>query len=191
MDKKKSHINEAGNNSYPEPDVPVQAAWDNMQQLLLQAPALPAKTSGLKKWLGKGMGKLMIGAGVVATVSVITVVVIKKNEPKTATPVTYKHDSMVATQPVVATDTIPRGIEKRASVNFDDMPMKKVAVYLEKEFDVKVILKDDIGDINITIKFDRSTLKEMLKLITVITNGKYKIDEANRQVTIFRNGANK
>ena len=191
MDKKKSHINEAGNNSYPEPDVPVQAAWDNMQQLLLQAPAVPAQSSGFKKWLGKGMGKLVLGAGVVATVSVITVVAIKKKEPKTVMPVNYKRDSMVTSQPVVATDTIPRVIEKRASVKFDDTPMKKVAVCLEKEFDIKVILKDDIGDINITIQFDSMTLKEMLKLITVITNGKYKIDEANRQVTIFRNGANK
>jgi len=192
LDKERLHINEAGDNRYPEPDVPVQAAWEHMQQLLLQSPAVPAHTSGFKKWLGKGIGKLVLGAGVAATVSVITVVLIKTREQKTVTPVTHKSDSMVASQPVVASDTLPSVIkEKKGFFQYEDVPLKKVALDIEKTFDIKVILKDDLGGINITTQLDSVTLKEMLKLITVVVNGKYKIDEANKQVTIFRNGADK
>lgn len=189
MDKNNLHTNEAGNKSYPEPDVPVQAAWEHMQQLLLQTPAVPAHTSGLKKWLGKGIGKIVLGAGVVATVSVITVMVIKNKEQKTGTPVTYNSDSISASQPVNA-DTLFQVKEKKASVEFDNTPMKKVAVYLEKEFNIKVILKGNIGDITITTRFDSMTLKEMLKVITLILDGRYKIDEGSKQVTISVNGRN-
>jgi transcriptional accessory protein Tex/SPT6 len=190
LDKKKLHINEAGDNRYPEPDVPVQAAWENMQQLLLQAPAVPAHTSGFKKWLGKGMGKVIMSAGIVTTVSVITFVVIKKKEPKIAAPVTYINDSIAGNQPVIDVDTLLPVKEKRASIEFNDTPLKKVAISLEKEFDIKVVLKGNIGDITITTRFDSMTLKEMLKVITYTLDGKYKIDAGNKQVTIFVNGRN-
>jgi hypothetical protein len=190
LDKKNSSINGAGDKRYPEPDVPVQAAWEQMQQLLLQAPAVPAHTSGFKKWLGKGMGKIVLGAGVVATVSVITFVVLKKNEQKTGMPATYKRDSISTIQPAVAADTLVQVKEKRASVEFDSTPMKKVAAYLEKEFGMKVILKGHIGDIAFTTRFDSMTLQEMLKVITYTLNGKYTIDKVNKQVTISVNGRN-
>lgn len=191
MDKKKLHINEAGDKRYPEPDVPVQAAWENMQQLLLQAPAVPTQVSGFKKWLGKGMGKLIIGAGVVTTVSVITFVVIKKKDLKTVTPVTHTSDSIVASQPVVAEDTLsPVAKEKRVSIEFDNTPLKKIAVYMEKEFDIKVILKGNIGDITLTTRFDSVTLKYMLDVMAITFDGRYKIDKANKQVIIAVNGRN-
>ncbi|AEW00365.1 hypothetical protein A4D02_23855 [Niastella koreensis] len=191
MDKKKLHINEAGSNSYPEPDVPVQAAWDNMQQLLLQAPAVPARASGLKKWLGKGMGKMMIGAGVVVMVSVITVMALKKNEQKAVTPVTHYSDSMVASQPVIARDTLIRvAKEERASIEFRKTPFKQVADSIGKAFDVKVILKGNIGDCTFTTRFDNNSLKEMLTVITYTFSFRYKIDKVNKQVTITGNGCN-
>lgn len=192
LDKKKSPINEAGDKRYPEPDVPVQAAWENMQQLLLQAPAVPAQASGFKKWLGKGMGKIMMGAGIVATVSVITFVVIKKKEQKPVTPVTYTSDSMAANQPVVAKDTLaPVAKEKEVFFEFNDMPLKKVAVYMEKGFDIKVILKGDIGERRITTRVEHIKLKQLLDIITITLDCKYKIDERNKQVTIAVNGSNK
>ena len=191
MDKKKLHINEAGDKRYPEPDVPVQDAWENMQQLLLQAPAVPAQTYGLKKWMGKGMGKLFLGAGVVATVSVITLVVIKKKEQKPVTPVTYARDSMTAIQPEVATDTLPLVKEKRASFEFDNTPLKKVAADMEKGYGVKIILEGDIGDRRITTRVDSFPLKYMLRIITVTLDCRYKIDEKTKQVTITGNGSDK
>lgn len=191
LDKKKLHINEAGGQRYPEPEVPVQEAWENMQQLLLQA-AVPAQASGFKKWLGKGIGKLIIGAGVVATVSVITIVVIKNKEQRTGTPVTYNSDSLSANHPVVAKDTLPPVTkEKRASFEFHSIPLKEVAVDMEKGFDIKVILKEDIGERRITARFDSITLKDMIKLISLTLDCKYKIDEENKQVTISVNGSDK
>ena len=188
MDKKKLPINEAGNKRYPEPDVPVQEAWENMQQLLLQTPAIPAKASGFKKWIGKGMGKLILGAGVVATVSVITLVAIKKKEQKTVTPVTYTKDSISARQPLVAADTLsPIVKEKQASFEFDETPLKKVAADMEKAFDIKVILNGHIGERKITTRLDNITLKQMLDLITITLDCRYKIEK--KQVTIFVNGA--
>lgn len=192
LDKKKLHIKEAGDQRYPEPDVPVQAAWENMQQLLLQAPAVPAQASGFKKWLGKGMGKIIMSAGIVATVSVITFVVIKKKAQKTVTPVTYNSDSSSFNQPVVAKDTLnPVAKEKEVSFQFDDMPLKKVAVYMEKGFDIKVILKGDIGERRITTRVEHIKLKQLLDIITITLDCKYKIDERNKQVTISVNGSNK
>jgi len=183
LDKKKLHINEAGDQRFPEPDVPVQEAWDNMQQLLLQSPAVPAKASGFKKWLGKGMGKLILGAVVVATVSVITFVVVNKKEQIPVTPVTNGA--------TVAADTLPPVIkEKRASFEFHSLPLKEVAVEMEKGFDAKVILKGDIGERRITARFDSITLKDMLKLISLTLDCRYKIDAENKQVTITGNGRN-
>ncbi|MFL5748898.1 MAG: FecR domain-containing protein [Niastella sp.] len=192
MDRNNSPINKTGDKRYPEPDVPVQAAWENMQQLLLQAPAVPARTSGFKKWLGKRIGKIMIGAGLVATVSVITLVVIKKKEQKTVTPVTYNSDSLATNHPVVAEDTLsPVVKEKRVSFEFNDMPLKKVAVDMEKGFDIKVILKGHIGERRITTRVDSITLKQMLDLITITLDCKYKIDKSNQQVIISVNGSDK
>jgi ferric-dicitrate binding protein FerR (iron transport regulator) len=93
LGKKKLHINEANGKRYPEPDVPVQDAWDNMKQLLLQAPAAPAPGSGFKPGIGKGLSKFLIGAGTLATVSMITYVVIEKKEHQTPSQITYNSDS--------------------------------------------------------------------------------------------------
>ena len=192
MDKKKLHINEAGDKRYPEPDVPVQEAWENMQQLLLQAPAVPAAASGFNKWIGKGLVKIMIGAGLVATISLITYLATKKNEPQKETQVTYKSDSLFANDTAaLASDTLtPIAKEKRVTVEFNDTPFKKVAVYMEKEFDIKVILKGNVGERRITTRFDSITVKKMLDVMAYTLAFEYKIDKGNKQVTISGNERN-
>lgn len=194
MDKKKLHINEAGHKSYPEPDVPVQAAWENMQQLLLQAPAAPAQASGFRKWLGKGMGKLLVGAGMAATISIITFVALQKKGPlpvTPTTPVTHTTHRTAARQPAAAKDTLsPVVQEKRVTVEFNNTPLKKMAVYIEKEFNVKVVLKGNIGNITLTTRFDDVTLQSLLDVMAVTLDCRYKLDKGNRLVTITGNGGN-
>lgn len=188
LDKKTFHINEGGDKRYPEPDVPVQDAWENMQQLLLQTPAVPVSQSGFTKWIGKGMGKIVMAAVAVTTVSVITFVVISKKEQKTAPPVTYTSDSISANQPVIASDTLPSPAKEiRASFEFDDTPVKIVAAEMEKKFGIKVILKGDMDKSRLTTQLDSVTLKEMLNILSKVLDWKYKIDAGNKQVTITVN----
>lgn len=92
MDKKKLHIGEAKGKSYPEPDVPVQEAWSSMKELLGYAPAVPAAHSGFKSRMGKGAGKLMMGAGVVVIASVVTYFVTAKKQLPPSLKVTYVSD---------------------------------------------------------------------------------------------------
>ncbi len=42
LDKGKLHNNKSGGENYPEPDIPVEDAWNNMKELLQQAPASPS-----------------------------------------------------------------------------------------------------------------------------------------------------
>ena len=190
LDKKKLHIKEAGDKRYPEPDVPVQDAWENMQQLLLQTPAVPARASGFKKWIGKGMVKFLIGAGALAAISLITYVATKKPAPKQETQVTYKNDSLTTNDTAVSDTLTPIAKEKRVTVEFNDMPFKKVTEYMEKEFDIKVILKGNVGEGRITTRFDSITLKKMLDVMAYTLAFEYKIDKGNKQVTIVGNGRN-
>jgi hypothetical protein len=190
LDKKKLHINEAGDKRYPEPDVPVQDAWENMQQLLLQTPAVPARASGFKKILGKGFIKFMTGAAVAAAISLITVVVIKKKEQKPVTQVTHKSDALSANDSALSDTLTPAIKEKRVSFEFHSMPFKKVADSMERSFDIKIILKGNIGNCNITTRFDSITLKQMLDVMAITLSFEYKIDKGNKQVTISGNGCN-
>jgi hypothetical protein len=190
LDKKKLHINEPGDKRYPEPDVPVQDAWENMQQLLLQTPAVPARASGFKKIFGKGLVKFMIGAAVVATISLITIEVIKKKEQKPITQVTYKSDSLAVNDTAISDTLTPAAKEKRLSFEFHSMPFKKVADSMEKSFNINIILKGNIGNCNITTRFDSITLKQMLDVMAITLSFEYKIDKGNKQVTISGNGCN-
>jgi hypothetical protein len=190
LDKKKLHINEAGDKRYPAPDVPVQDAWENMQQLLLQIPAVPASASGFKKWIGKGVVKFMIGAGAVTTISLITYIATKKPAPKQDTQVTYKNNSLTANDTAASDTLTPFAKEKRITVEFNDMPFKKVAAYMEKEFDIRIILKGNVGERRITTGFDSITLKKMLDIMAYTLAFEYKIDKGNKQVTIVGNERN-
>jgi ferric-dicitrate binding protein FerR (iron transport regulator) len=91
LDKKKLHIDDANDKCYPQPDVPVQEAWEQMQQLLQQAPAASDSSSHSGYGIGKGASKWMLGAGAGALVIIsliIYVVTAKKGSP-TPTQVTY------------------------------------------------------------------------------------------------------
>jgi ferric-dicitrate binding protein FerR (iron transport regulator) len=82
-------MDQAGDKNYPEPDVPVQEAWENMQQLL-QSPVAPAG-SGMGA-AGKRPGKFMLGAGAGALVIVsmiIYFVTTKKEGAKPSPQITY------------------------------------------------------------------------------------------------------
>ncbi|MBO9202986.1 MULTISPECIES: DUF4974 domain-containing protein [Niastella] len=187
MDKKKVHINVANDKGYPEPDVPVQEAWESMQQLLVQTPAATVAASGFKNWLRKGWGKIMIGTAIAATVSLIAYVVINKE--------TVKRDSLPATDTVhnsapVPDTLMPAAKEKRISFEFSNTPFKQVAAYMEKEFGIQIMLKGNIGNCNITTRFDNNSLKEMLDVMAYTLAFEYIIDEDKKQVTISGNGCN-
>jgi ferric-dicitrate binding protein FerR (iron transport regulator) len=90
LDKKKLHIDAANGKSYPQPDVPVQEAWNNMKELLGQGPAAaPASHSGFKQWIAKSAGKLMMGAGAIIVALVVTWFVNKKEQLRPSPKVTY------------------------------------------------------------------------------------------------------
>ena len=120
LDKKKLHSSEANNKSYPEPDVPVQDAWNNMQQLLLQAPAAPASGSGFKAGIGKGLSKLMLGAGAVAVISVVAYFITAKKEQTTPSSVTYNSKNLPTN------DTLSDGtvafLDTLSSIKVTDLP---------------------------------------------------------------------
>jgi ferric-dicitrate binding protein FerR (iron transport regulator) len=89
LDKKKLHTDGAKGNNYPEPDVPVQEAWNSMKELLSQAPA---SHSGFKSRLPKGAAKLVIGSGAAVIAAIITFIVTTKEQLSPALKVTYKSD---------------------------------------------------------------------------------------------------
>src|SRR5690349_1346734 len=113
---------------YPQPDVPVEDAWNNMQQLLQQAPAAPASRPGFS--FGKGVSKFIMGTGIAAIVSVIIyVVAIKKEKPASS----QTHSSSGASPSV---DTLKEGATaykdstKTASHEFNNTPFKEAATFL-------------------------------------------------------------
>lgn len=123
LDKKKLHNNEANDKSYPEPDVPVQDAWDNMKQLLLQAPAAPASGSGFRPGIGKGLIKFMVGVGVTATVFLITYVVTEKKAHKTPLEVTYSSESFPEIDTL--TDGTIAFLDTLSSITATNLPAKE------------------------------------------------------------------
>jgi ferric-dicitrate binding protein FerR (iron transport regulator) len=106
LDKKKLHINKENGNGYPEPDVPVEAAWDNMKQLLQYVPAVPAAKSRFRFGKGGNISPFLAGAATAITVSVISVLIyviaIKKEKPASSQ-ILYNSD------PVPRTDTLQDG----------------------------------------------------------------------------------
>lgn len=94
LDKKKLHINEAGGKPYPEPDVPVENAWNNMKQLLQQTPAAPAAKSALKTGKAKGFKPFIAGTGIAITVTVLTYVIATKKEQTSSPKLVYASDAI-------------------------------------------------------------------------------------------------
>jgi ferric-dicitrate binding protein FerR (iron transport regulator) len=126
VDKKKLHMNEPDHKNYPEPDVPVQDAWENMQQLLQQ---VPAAEPGLRTGKGKGLRHFMYPAGALVIVSVIVYVISLKKEHAASSQITYNSQTTPRTD-TLADGTIaflnalssiavtnPAGDEKRITIN--------------------------------------------------------------------------
>src|SRR5689334_18495599 len=83
LDKKKLPNNEAGSHNYPQPDIPVEDAWNSMKQLLQQVPAAPASKSVLGK--SKLLTKIIAATGsVVIVTAIIYMVATQKEKPETA-----------------------------------------------------------------------------------------------------------
>ncbi len=80
LDKGKLHNNESGGKNYPEPDIPVEDAWNKMKELLQQAPASPSGLEQVKGITGKSriLGKLLAATGSVVIVASIIYVVANK-----------------------------------------------------------------------------------------------------------------
>ncbi|MCS3797380.1 DUF4974 domain-containing protein [Niastella sp. OAS944] len=187
MDKKKLHINEAGN-SYPEPDVPVEDAWHNMKQLLQQAPAPSASKSGLGK--GKLLGKIIAATGSVVIVSAVIYMIATKKETPETPPVK---------QTIEATphrDTLPDGSvayfdSAHKVFEFSAMPFGKVTSYIGRAYGVKFILKNSkIENCTITTRFDNKSLEEIMDVIAFTLAFEYEIDKTKNQVIISGDGCN-
>lgn len=187
MDKKKLHLNEAGNN-YPEPDIPVEDAWDSMKQLLQQAPAPSTPNSTLGK--GKLFSKIIGATGSVVIVSFIIYMIATKKE----TPQTPQVKQMNEGRP--RRDTLADGsIAYFDSANkvfeFTSMPFGKVAAYIAKAYDVKFIIKNSkLENCTITTRFDNASLEQMLDVIAFTLSFEYKIDKTKKQVIISGDGCN-
>jgi hypothetical protein len=187
LDKKKLHINETGGKTYPEPDVPVEDAWENMKQLLQHAPAATSaqsKFSGLK-------GKLFIagaGAAVVAIVTLITYMVPGKKEKPAATQVIPDRDS------TSKSDTLHDGTIaylNNRTFEFSNTPFKEAAGFIEKAYGVKIIIENDkLDHCKITTRFDNKSLEEILDILGYTLAFEYSIDKNKNQVIISGDGCN-
>ena len=187
MDNKKLHINQTGGKTYPEPDVPVEDAWENMKQLLQHAPAAPAvqnRFGGLK-------GKLfMTGAGatVVAIIALITYVVPGKKEK----PVTKQEIHTSDSPP--KTDTLHDGtiayLNNRI-FEFSNTPFKEAAGFIEKAYGVTIIIENNkLDHCKITTRFDNKSLEEILDILGYTLAFEYSIDKNKNQVIISGDGCN-
>lgn len=187
MDKKKLHLNETGGKTYPEPDVPVGDAWENMKLLLQHAPAAPAaqnRFGGLK-------AKLFIagaGAAVVAIVALITYLVPRKKEKPAATQVIHNSDN------TPKTDTLHDGtiayLNNRI-FEFSNTPFKEAAGFIEKAYGVKIIIENNkLDHCKITTRFDNKSLEEILDILGYTLAFDYSIDKNKNQVIISGDGCN-
>lgn len=187
MDKKKLHINDAGN-SYPEPDVPVEDAWNSMQQLLQQAPAPSTPNNALGK--GKLLSKIIAATGSVVIVSsVIYMIATKKETPESPQ---VKHP----TEALPMRDTLPDGsIAYFDSANkvfdFNAITLRNATYYIGKAYGVKFIIKNNkLGNCTITTRCDNLSLERILDLMAFTLNFEYEIDKTKNQVTISGDGCN-
>jgi FecR-like protein len=188
LDKKKLHINEAGSKNYPEPDVPVQDAWNSMKQLLQQSPAAPSSQSVAGK--SKLLTKIIAATGSVVIVStIIYIIATKKEKPETppvkqATVVTPHRDTL-ADGSIAYLDNTNKVFE------FSNMPFSKVSAYLEKAYGVQFIVKNNkLDDCTITTRFDNKSLEEILDILGYTLTFEYEIDKTKNQVIISGNGCN-
>jgi hypothetical protein len=187
LDKKKLPVNKAGDKTYPEPDIPVEDAWNNMKQLLQQAPAAPASQSGLSA----GKGKLFWGAagtGMVAIVALITYVTVgKKDKPVPAQTTTI---SNIAPK----SDTLHEGsiayLNNRI-FEFSNTPFKEAVGFIEKAYGVTIIINNNkLNNCTITTRFDNKSLEEILDILGYTLAFEYSIDKNKNQVIISGDGCN-
>ncbi|OQP56874.1 hypothetical protein A3860_09835 [Niastella vici] len=190
MDKKNLPDNASGQ-KYPEPDVPVEDAWDNMKQLLQLAPAAAASPSGFS--FGKGIGRWLAGTGVVIIAAVITYVVAIKKEKPAPTQTQYTSDAKPGADTIKDTTIAYPATQRSKTVSheFSNTPFKEVALFLEKAYGITIVVKNDaINNCMVTTRFDNKSLEEILDILGYTLAFKYKIDEKKNQVIISGDGCN-
>lgn len=188
LDKKKLPTNEEGSNNYPEPDIPVEDAWNSMKHLLQQAPAAPASKSVLGK--SKLLTKIIAATGSVVIVStIIYMIATQKEKPET-------DRAMPVNETRHPTDTLTNGAIAHADsaskiFEFNNLPFREVAAYIEKAYGVKFILKNNkLYNCTITTRFDNKSLEEILDVLAYTLAFEYEIDKIKNQVTISGDGCN-
>lgn len=187
LDKKKLPDNEAGSN-YPEPDIPVENAWNSMKHLLQQTPAAPASKSVLGK--SKLLTKIIAATGSVVIVStIIYMIATQKEKPETteAVPVSETRHSpdTMANGAIAPADSTSKVFE------FNNLPFRDVAAYIEKVYGVKFIVKNSkLYNCTITTRFDNKSLEEILDVLAYTLTFEYEIDKTKNQVTISGDGCN-
>jgi len=180
LDKKKLHINEAGGKPYPEPDVPVNNAWENMKQLLLQSPVVPATKPKLRIFKAKGFKPFIAGTGIAITVTVLTYVIAIKKEQTPSSKLLHSSDV------VPKADTLQHGT---IAFEFNNTPFKEAAGFIEKAYDVKIIVNNPkLYNCTITTRFDNKSLEEILDILGYTLAFDYKIDKKRKQVIISGDG---
>jgi hypothetical protein len=188
LDKKKLHINEAGNKNYPEPDIPVEDAWNSMEQLLQQPPAAPASQSVLGK--SKLLTKIIAATGSVVIVSTI-IYMIATNKEKPETPPVKQTTEAMPHRDTLADGSIAYLDYTNKVFEFSNMPFREASAYLEKAYGVKFIVKNNkLGNCTITTRFDNKSLEEILDIIGYTLTFEYEIDKTKNQVIISGNGCN-
>lgn len=190
VDNKNLHNNASGQ-PFPEPDVPVEDAWNSMKQLLQHAPTAPGTRPGFS--FGKGVTRFWAGTGLVAIISVITYVVAIKKEKPASQQVHYTSDTTARANKVKDTATAyhatPRS--KTVSHEFSNTPFKEAAAFLENAYGVTIIVKNDaIYNCTITTRFDNKSLEEILDILGYTLAFEYKIDQTSNQVIISGDGCN-
>jgi len=188
LDKKKLPHNEAGSNNYPEPDIPVEEAWNSMKQLLQHAPAAPASKSVLGK--SKLLTKIIAATGSVVIVStIIYLIATQKEKPETTR-------AMPVNETRPPADTLTNSATAHADsagrvFEFNNLPFREVAAYIEKAYGVKFILKNSkLYNCTITTRFDNKSLEEILDVLAYTLVFEYELDKTKNQVTISGDGCN-
>ncbi|MBK7883180.1 MAG: hypothetical protein IPJ81_04775 [Chitinophagaceae bacterium] len=107
MNDKNLHINQQLNSNYPEPDIPADDAWANMDAMLTaQAPPPPSKGGAVSGGAAGGFWRLVLLITVVAGVIFLVVNNLTK---KSNLGVTQEHpDNTAVTQLLSNTDTISK-----------------------------------------------------------------------------------
>jgi hypothetical protein len=191
LDKKKLHINETGNKNYPEPDIPVEHAWDSMKQLLQHAPAAPASHSAPGKV--KLLAKIIAATGSVVIVSsIIYMIATPKNKKERPAPAR----AVPVREATPRKDTLADGSTAYLDYTnkvfeFSNMPFKDAVAYIEKAYGVKFIINNNkLYNCTITTRFDNKSLEEILDVLGYTLAFEYEIDKTKNQVIISGDGCN-